>query len=221
MNKYLVTLLVIISMVFIAPALLSLGIRHLPAFLQAPLHETFEIHGPIKISQKFICQKNNLSAIGLSFKNPFLENKESIEMLVQGSNGQIIRRAYQSGKYIGDGVFVKFSFEPIQNCLGQTLTFSLSSPDSSIDKGLMVFLTDITDQNSPATLISGKKINDQNERSMAYVPFYQPESSLSLMGAIYRGWIGRFFNDSIFATLYLGLVFTLSGLVYYGYKKSN
>lgn len=112
------------------PALLSFGIRYLPANNQPPLGVTQKLYGDKIMKDRIGLSENNFSGLGLSFKNPNLINKKEITLEISEENGELLRSSVLSGFNIPDGGFVRFAFEPIADSKGNGYVIALSSPQA-------------------------------------------------------------------------------------------
>jgi len=207
MKTMILTTILIIFMVTMAPAVLVLGIRNTPDRYQPSLDRVQQIYENVTLSQTFISTDENLSMIGFSIKNPNLENKKDISLSINDSNNNFLAVSILNGKSIPDGDFVKFKFLPIKDSKDKLLTFTLSAPSSSKLDSLEVFLT-----KQEVFGVSDLKIVpiqiDQEEASMSvsFVPFYRVSSPIAQILEIYFDWGMRFFADRAFAISYILLI---------------
>ena len=201
MNKINIALTLFVLAFFSLPGLLSFGIRYLPVEVQLPLGATERIYGNKFIEGKLLSPYNNFNGVGLSFKNPNLQNKEEIIFKITKENGELTRTTVLSGRTVPDGGFVRFMFEPIADSKGVKYDFTLTSPSSREKDALEVYLS--KDSNTPASVI-----------------YYKPLSKVVLLRNIYSGWINRFWEDKAFAIFYLGIIFLGFGYLGVGRGKT-
>lgn len=207
MKTIIFTSILIIFTVLILPGLLSFEIRNVPDRNQPSFDRTQEIYGNLIISQTFTSTDDNLSMIGLSIKNPNLENKRDILFSILDSGGGLLRDSMLNGKSIHDGDFVKFKFLPIKDSKNKIFTFSLSAPSSNQQEALEVFLTKQVSQGVEYLTVEPIKIDQEEAKmSVSFVPFYKVTSPYQLILEIYRDWMKRFFADKYFAIFYILLI---------------
>lgn len=211
MKNIVLTTFLIFFMVFILPAILALGIRNIPDRYQPSLDRVQQIYSDITLSQSFISTSDNLSSIGLSIKNPNLENKKDIFLSIYDKDNNLVGKTSLNGSSIPDGDFIKFKFPPIKDSKNKLLTFNLSSPTSDKLNALEIFLTK-ENINGVDDLKIAPIIIDQEEASMSasFVPFYKTVSFFAQILGIYSDWSKRFFEDRIFATAYLLLIASIT-----------
>ena len=87
MNRVKIVSMLFVLAFFSLPGLLSFGIRYLPANDQAPLGATESIYSDKLITGNLLSSNNNLNGVGLSFRNPNLQNKEEIILRLTNENG--------------------------------------------------------------------------------------------------------------------------------------
>lgn len=127
MKKFLIIFLIIF---FTLPGMLGFLIKDIPAFSQNSLDGTEKIYSGRKVSQEFRSDKNNLSIIGVSIKNPNLRDKNNLDMQIY-SNGSLVKTVTINGANIGDGAFIKFKFDPIIDSKDKSYLITFLSPDST------------------------------------------------------------------------------------------
>jgi len=201
MSKINTTFTLFVLALFSLPALLSFGIRYLPVESQPPLGATERFYGNKFIEGKVLSPDNNLNGVGLSFKNPNLQNKEEVVLNITKETGELVRTAVLSGRSVPDGGFVRFMFEPIADSRGGKYDYALSSPSSAEAEALEVYLS--KDSSSPASVI-----------------YYKPVSRAVLLKDIYSSWMARFWEDKAFAVFYLGIIFLGFGYVAFGKDRT-
>lgn len=215
------TTITIIVLVFILPAILSFGVRILPQNDQPSLDKTQKIYENLIVSQSFISKTKNLSAVGVSLKNPNLSNKKDIVLSVYGEDGTLIRSITLNGKNIADGKFVKFKFNSIADSKNKQFIFTLTAPTTTKEEAdssnaLEVFLSDQKQEN-----ISYFKIGDSEVLgNVAFVSFSKPPYPTYALESIYSKWLNKLTADWQFFTTYTVLIFTLVGLLLYQLARS-
>lgn len=201
MNKIKTALILFVLGLFLFPAVLSFGIRYLPVEDQPPLGLTEKIYGNKSVEGKLLSPYNNINGVGLSFRNPNLQNKEEITLKLTKEKGGAVITTQLSGQIIPDGGFVRLMFEPIKDSKGVTYDFTLTSPSSTEEDALEVYLS--RDSNTPASVL-----------------YYQPPAPGVLISDVFLGWIGRFWEDRTFAAFYLGIISIGFGYVVFGKEKT-
>jgi len=185
------TTLIVLFLVFIAPAVLALGIKYLPGDLQPPLEGTRGVYWIFEVSQEFFSPMDNLTALGMSIKNPNLKNKKDITLLLYDENGNLVRKSVLNGQNIEDGAFVRFLFDPVKDSKNRHFKFVLSAPDAGAEDLLEVFYT----QKKPSWI--GKMVaiegveESEIDGGVSLVTLHKPESSLFVIKTIYRGWLAQ------------------------------
>lgn len=209
-------LLLILLLIAFLPIFLGFLIKEIPEYAQPVSQSTMKVYGEIKAIQSFEASKNNLSVIGVSFKNPNLINTKNMIMEIDSEGEQ--RRAEVNGRIIGDGQFIKFKFDPIKNTEGKIVSFSLSSTESTYNDSLEVYLTDQPDLSYKGLALSGKVEKGQ----IAFVPYYSTSNGLETSINIMRIFLTKFVKDSVFFVIYLLLFGGLLGyLIYLKSKETN
>lgn len=195
-----------ILLLFILPIILIAGVRYVPDRYQPSLDKTFDLYGQISISQSFTATADNLAVIGLSIKNPNLQNKKDITLTIVDNNN-ILGSSTLNGAAIPDGDFVKFKFPPITGSKDRNLTFVLSSPGSNRNDALKIFLTKqkLTGVDGLKKLPLTVDSTDLASTSASFVPFYRVNSSF-LIKNTFLDFLNRFFADQIFAIFYILLI---------------
>lgn len=201
MNRTHTTFIIFAFAFFCLPALLSFGIRYLPVDNQPPLGVTKKFYGNVVMEDRVTEPYNNFNGIGLSFKNPNLENKEEILLNIAKENGVLVRSVTLSGRVVPDGGFVRFMFEPIEDSRGNKYILTLTSPSSRRENSLEVYLS--KDSSGTATVL-----------------YYKPPPIPNLISDIYTNWIKRLLIDKFFAVFYLGAVALGIGYVLFGKKQT-
>lgn len=197
--------LVEIFLALFLPAILLIGMRYVSVNMQPPLEQTAKIYKDFTLSQSFISQVNKLTGIGMSIKNPNLNNKKDIDLSLYQDN-KLIRTSTLNGSHIEDGGFVKFFFDPVSESANKEFLFTLSSPSSEEGESLQPFYT----LKKPAESKSFKIQDQEIDGSISFVSFYKPASFLGLTFDVYLKWLNRFFADLIFSLFFLSLILLIS-----------
>src|SRR5260221_2368643 len=123
MKSIIFTTVVVILLILIIPGVLAVGIINIPDRYQPSLDQVQKIYSSVVLSQSFLSKRENLSIIGVSIKNPNLENKKDIFLSVYDTSNNLLAKSVVSGKSIPDGEFIKFKFVPINNSKDKLFTF--------------------------------------------------------------------------------------------------
>lgn len=174
-------------LVFVLPFVAALFIKIIPGSDQPGYFERRAIYGPITVSQEFVSENENLTAIGTSLGNPNLKNKNSIILVLFDSSGREIRTSMLNGFNVGDGAFVKFTFEPIADSLGKRYTFTLSSHDAGAEQVINFFVS-TTKSSSVGPAVYGKEVL---ANGLPIVTYFKPASHLAVVRQIFISWLSR------------------------------
>lgn len=213
MKLVIFTTIFTLILVFLLPAILTLGVRNIPAADQPPLNGTEKIYGSQLITQTFVSTDDNLSGIGLTFKNPNLVNKENLNFILEGEN--VTRSLIINGGSIPDGGFIKFLFKPINNSEGKQFSFTLAAQNATDDKALEVFYSPAA-PNSGILAISDKEASGS---SISFVTFHKVNNKLELVGEVYSHWLWKLTKDITFFIIYSILIGGFSILLLFRWKK--
>lgn len=181
------TILFVLFMLLLAPALLSFAIREVPLKSQGALVNRHKIYGDIVARQEFVSPKNGLSAIAVTIRNFNLMNKKDMTLSVFSDN-KILRQATVNGANIPDGALVKFKFDSIFDSSGKRFTLTLSSPDSLSGEAFEMYF-------------------GEDNKTIAFSDYYKTSNKAELIGEIYKSFFARVFADRVFAGFYLALIF--------------
>ncbi len=208
MKWFIFTTILVLVLVMLIPIVLTLGIQYLPGEIQPSLVSTQKIYGTQTIYQSFISPEDNFSGVGVSLKNPNLENKEDVVVKIYDDKNNLLRSSILNGKTIDDGKFVKFLFEPIQHSKDQKFVWSIAASNAPFEKALEVFLT----RDNPSWILD-LKLNDQlSEEDLSFVTLHKVSSFKQLMVLVYSNWLRKLTSDIPFLFIYLIL---LVGLMIY------
>lgn len=177
----------ILFLVFLAPAILALGVKLIPGNDQPGYSQTLGIYGKRDITQKFISSGGNLATIGTSIKNPNLANKRDIIFSLYDENMNIIRTNTINGLNVEDGDFLKFTFDPIPDSNGKTYYFNLSSPTAGSEDMIQVFLS----QNPPSWIVEYNYDQKVYPGGIPIVIFYKSVSKIAVIKDIYSNLFSR------------------------------
>lgn len=186
------TTITILFLVFVAPAILALGIRLIPGGNQPGYNDTLDIYGVRDIAQKFISQSANLSAIGTSIKNPNLKNKKDIILTLFDEKKNVVRSIVINGQNVEDGSFVKLVFDPIPGSENKTYVFTLSAPTAGPEDMLEVFLS----QNPPDWIEQYTYDQEVHSGGLPVVLYFKPVSRATVIKDIYTNFFSRLLPQS-------------------------
>lgn len=202
-----------IIFILLIPALLSFGITVIPFNKQAGLGGSIKVYKENPLVENLECPTDNISTIGMSLKNPSLNNKKELILEIQ-ENNRILAKSTINGKFVPDGGFVKFKLDNRLNCKNRNIQLVLKSPDSNEGDALEVLLS-----NSLRGEFKGSI--EHKPEQIALVFFTKPSSHFELIKSIYSDWWKKFSSDSLFAIIY-SIVFLslLASGTYLQLKKS-
>jgi len=181
------TTTLILSLVFLAPAVLALDIKSIPGNDQPGYSQTLDVYGSRDISQRFVSQVANLSAVGTSIKNPNLLNRKDITFTLYDENMKLVRTDTVNGLNIEDGSFFKFVFEPIPDSQNKTYIFNLKSPKAGPEDLIEVFLS----QNPPNWIVEYNYDLKTYPGGIPIVIFSRPTSKLETVKEVYSNLFSR------------------------------
>lgn len=186
------TTIIILFFIFVAPAILALGIKLIPGGDQPGYSNTLAVYGIRSVTQKFISTQANFSAIGTSIKNPNLKNKKDIVLTLYDENLNLQRTSVINGQNIQDGDFVKFVFDVIPDSENKVYVFNLSSPSAGPEDKIDVFLS----QNPPNWITEYHYDKDTLKGGLPIVIYFKPVSKISVIKSIYFNLFSRFLPQS-------------------------
>lgn len=214
MKTVIIALLFTVLLLLIIPLVLILGIKYLPGGIQPSLGNTKRIYGDVKLSQSFISIKDNFAGIGTSIKNPNFANKENLNIEIYDQRNQLIRTISINGRNTADGNFMRLTFPPIENSKGEEYTFSLSSPSSTYENALEVFLT----KDKPSWSIELKENDQAVDDSISFITLYKVSSPFEVLKIIISEWITRLMSDTYFFIFYATIIIGLSVSLFMPWK---
>lgn len=184
------TKLIILFLVFVLPGVAALAIHIIPDNDQPGYgtDEKVSVYGKRTVSQVFLAQEKNLTAIGISLGNPNLRNKKEIILaLYDGEN--LIRTSVLNGQNLEDGDFVKFVFSPVPDSKGKEYRFTISSPEAGPEEVIYAFFT-----KSVPTWMIGLKYDDAGkvqdvEGELPFVTYHLPGGRLEVFKVIYSRFL--------------------------------
>lgn len=180
----------VLTVVFLTPAFLSLLIKMVPSGEQPGYGgaSTLSVFAYHDFKQYFFSDQPNLTAVATSIKNPNLKNQKDVIFTLLDESGNMIREEKISGRNIGDGDFVKFIFDPIQDSKNKKYSFILNSPDASEEEVLQVFIISPTDQ-----VLEYEYQDEVHPGGVPMVTYSKPASKLSIIKSVYSTWISKLF----------------------------
>ncbi len=184
MNKMVwFTTVSILSFVFVLPVLLSLTIDYIPNANQPGYGQMgrVSIYGSRSFKQEFVSEKEMLTGIGTSIKNPNLNNKSEVIFNLYDEGNNLIRNASISGKNIGDGDFVKIIFDPVIDSKGKKFIIEISSPQAPEDELLELFLTSKNNY-----ILNFIYESEKREGGIPMVTYHNFNSRFEIAGEIYK-----------------------------------
>lgn len=186
---------VILFLLFVVPAILAFGIKLIPGEVQSGYNsnQRLSIYRDRAVSQKFISQTANLSAIGTSIRNPNLKNKKDIILTLFDESMKKIRTSVINGQNIEDGDFVKFVFDPLPDSKDKTYIFTLESPDAGPGETIEIFYieNDRPGQNMPGWIAEYTYDKKIHKGGLPIVLYFKPGSKVEVIKEIYSNLFSR------------------------------
>lgn len=196
MNKKVI--IVYFLLILTTPFIISLGIKYLPENPQPEIKSYAKIYGENKFSQIIKPENNNLSAVGITFKNPNLRNKNNLHLEIKNDSGLTLVNKIVNGQVIGDGNFLRIKFPPIIDSINKNLIVNFSSENSIDNDALEISLTNNHNGMKP---------------QLALATFYSPENPIFTGLDIYSDWFNKLFKDFNFMLTYFFLLFIIIILI--------
>jgi hypothetical protein len=187
------TTIATLFLIFVAPAILALGIKLIPGGDQPGYDsaQRLSIYRTRGIMQQFTSQGTNLSAIGTSIRNPNLNNKKDIILTLYDDKMNVIRTSVINGRNVEDGNFIKFIFDPISDSKNTTYVFDLASPDAGPEETIEVFYT----QNMPNWIEQYTYDKKAYPGGLPIVLYFKPVSKIAVIKSIYSNLFTRLLNQ--------------------------
>lgn len=176
--KYLILLIIFIILL---PAFVTLMLHKSIGLNQQSENHTVYFYGNQNYTQNFTSPKENLNSLSLRMKNTSLGNKEPVTFSIYSAS-QKITQLKLNGSNIGDGGWVRFSFDKISDSKNRTFRLELSSLTST-----------------PVNAI-GVQVNSQNETAL--ITYHIPSSKLNLIYDIYLSFFKKVLQDPIFIIIW-------------------
>lgn len=184
------TVITVLGIIFIVPMFLSLFIPMIPSGVQPGYDPKIRlsIYSNIVFVQKFISKTNNLTAVGLSIRNPNLKNQSEIIFNIYNPDGTLIRGVTISGRNLEDGSFIKFVFPPILDSMNKEYLFSLSSPGAGAEETIELF---IIKEGGESGIIEYLYGGENYPGGTPIVLYSKPDSKFSVIKSVYSNWLSR------------------------------
>lgn len=192
-----------------------LFIKVVPDGFQTSLDFSEQIYGPFVVEQTFSVDKNYLSGLALTIRNPSA-NKSDLNFKLRDSQGQILRHKSLHGANIPDGDFVKFNFEPITDSKDRQFNLVLESVDSTQEQAFGVYMSKQMSPGFEPIRVKGEVKNGQ----MAILEYYGYPNKLVQIWAVLSDFSKRFYSDVIFGIIFtVSIIYLISALIYSPYLK--
>lgn len=182
------TTFTILFLLFVFPVLMIIPIKMIPSNDQPGYDgaRTVSVYGERTFSQVFLSTSKNLMGIGTSIKNPNLKNKKEIKLSLFDENDSLIRISILNGFNIGDGDYVKFTFEPIIDSMDKKYHFTISSPTAGEEEVIKLFITEPTDK-----VLEYTYDDEVKKGGIPMVAFHKPSNTREKMIIIYSNLISK------------------------------
>ena len=184
------TIVFVLGLVFVVPVVLSMGLKMIPINTQPGLNYDvrLSIYRDRLFLQKFTAKEDNLTAIGMSIRNPNLKNKAEIYFNLMNLDGSIIRGVAISGMNLEDGSFTKFVFDPIPDSSGKEYLFTLSSPGAGPEETIELF---IIGADNPSGITEYSYMGESFSGGTPIVQYIKPKSKINTVKEVYTNLISR------------------------------
>lgn len=184
------TTVFVLGLVFLVPVVFSAGLKMIPLNFQPGLNYDvrLSIYRDRVFVQKFTSKENNLTAIGMSIRNPNLKNKSDIYFVLQNLDGSIVRSTTINGMNLEDGSYIRFAFDPISDSLGKEYIFSLSSPGAGPEETIELFTIDADD---PSGIIDYSYMGESFSGGTPIVQYVKPVSKMKTIKEVFSNFISR------------------------------
>jgi hypothetical protein len=136
-------LILILNLIFFSQLYFSGELKYQGSILETSGAVTAlpEIVSEMKVSQTFFVDHDGLSSVAIQVGTFMRKNDVHLLLTLTNDAGKVLRDENFSLLKHGDNSFLKFSFEPITDSKGKTMTISISSPDSSPGNAVTVWTT--------------------------------------------------------------------------------
>lgn len=184
------TIISVLFLVFVVPAILSVGLKMIPENVQPGYSPDIRlsIYKDRDFTQKFVSGASNLTAVGLSIRNPNLKNKAEVIFNLFDKSGTLIRNVNISGMNLEDGSFTKFVFPPILDSKGGEYSFTLSSPNAGPEETIEVFIIEKDDKSG---ITEYSYMGETQIGGTPIVLYSKPVSKLKTVTEVYSNWLSR------------------------------
>lgn len=208
MPKYLLSSVVLVIVLWLGVFVFSFGVLRIPDFDQYSLDATVAIQGNEKVSQLITSEHAALSSIGISVKNINLQNKKDL-ILTLSEGTTMLRTVAINGVYVPDGKFLRFDFEPIPDSLHKTYMIEFSSPTSTLEDAMEIYLTKQSFTQAGNLVVGGLPYPEY--KAISFVSFHKPTSRIATFNQIISNFQQRLFSDPLFIGLFVGIIIILIG----------
>ncbi len=184
------TVAFVLGLVFLVPIVLSVSLKMVPVNIQPGFNNNVKlsIYRDRVFVQKFVSKEENLTAIGMSIRNPNLKNKADIIFNLSNLDGSILRSVTLNGMNLEDGSFTKFVFDPISDSLGKEYIFTVSSPGAGPEEIIELFVIGV-DSSSGITEYS--YMGEAHEGGTPIVQYLRPVNKVEIIKEVYSNLISR------------------------------
>lgn len=197
------TTIIVFIILVVIPFMVMATIDFIPLNEQPGFDWTEKVYSHNTVTQTIFSSHNNLSAVGMSIKNPFFRNKKDIFLKIY-KDSNLLRESKLNGLNIGDGDFVRFHFEPITESMSQTFSLVLTAPDSDEQETLELIVS-----KSIPNWSKQLKVGDEIKTgSLSMVQFSSNQNKLGTSFLIFKDLIVRISQDKLFLILVLLIPFS-------------
>ncbi len=191
-----------VSLLIFIPGIPLFFIKDIPNSNQPSLKGTQPIYEEYGITQEFISQKNNLSGIATSIKNPQLRNKKDLIFSLFNEDNILLREVRLNGSVITDGGFMKIKFEKIKDSQDKSYKFTFKAPDVKGEESLELFLTDDNPSWAKAYMVN----QDVHNMDISFVTLHGFNNRVEFPLSVLQSWVSKLYKDTIFFVLYVLII---------------
>lgn len=184
------TTVFVLGLLLLVPVVLSMGLKMIPVNTQPGFNYDVRvsIYRDRVFVQKFTAQKENLTAIGMSIRNPNLKNKADVIFNLENLDGSIVRSVLLNGMNLEDGSFTKFVFDPIPDSLGKEYLFTISSPGAGPEETLELFIIGADDKSG---IMEYSYMGEAKAGGTPIVQYVKPVSKAEVIKEVFSNLLSR------------------------------
>ena len=169
-----ITVLLVLFLVFTAPAILSFGIRFVPEKEMSETGGSIKVYGDNKLTFNIDSQKDNLVGILIRVKNG-MRSSSDLKLQIMDERNNMIGESSLNGLSILDGSIVRFSFPVLSNQVANGSWKGVFTSDADEENAMELYL-------------------EKDFPKLSFVALYKTSSHIVLIKNIYLEWFKRLFG---------------------------